>query len=199
MSKYFDAEGNEVEAFTPEELEAQKQAAIAEAQKNNPELTKLQAELADKNKELEGFKNKDLNFSNLKEVKEAAEKRAAELEAKINEVQNGTVNSMKNEIFDQLSNGDKDLKAKIEAEFNTFRGEPKTKEEIIAQAQKALAIVKPPVVPGAFDAFNAANGGRNKVVNNPGQKFEPTPELQNIGSKMGVSKEDWEKFGGQVK
>jgi len=58
--------GEEIEVFTNEELEAQKESAIEDYKTNNPdktdELTKLQEDLQTKEEELSKFKNKDLNF-----------------------------------------------------------------------------------------------------------------------------------------
>lgn len=198
MPTLFDKDGNEVQAFTQDELDAEKKKAAEEAAKNNPELTKLQEDYAAAQKEIEGFKNKDLNFGNLKELKDASEKKAAELEAQINEIKTNSVKTIETEVFDSLANGDADLKAKLEAEYKTFRGEPKTKEEILAQAKKALSIVKPAVVPGAFDAFSSSNGGRNRGQNSNGGTYTPSPEVAAVGSKMGISDEDFKKYGGQV-
>jgi len=193
MPTLYDKDGNEVEAYTKEEFESEKTKILQE----NPEVKTLKQDLETAKKELEGFKDKDLNFANLKQAKEETEKKVSDLENKITEFQTSSVKSLENEVFNQLSNGDADLKAKLEAEYKTFRGEPKTKEEILAQAQKAMFIVKPPVVPGAFDAFSSSNGGRSNAggtVNKDGV-YVPNEAVKTVGGKMGITDDDFKKYG----
>src|SRR3990167_7654492 len=77
MSKTInDTEGNEIEVFTLEELQAQKDSAIEEFKTANPDKTE---ELSKLQKELEGYKDKDLNFANLRKQKEEAEKKVEDI------------------------------------------------------------------------------------------------------------------------
>lgn len=178
-------DGQEIEAFTPEEVNAQKEAAAAEAKKEAEEKAKkLEDELA-------GYKDKDLNFGRMKET---FEQKTKDLESKLQAVQDSTKSNMEAEVFEVLSNGDKDLKAKLEAEYKNFRGEPTTKEEITIQARKALAIIKPPVTPGAFDNFHNVGGGRAPGGNSQ-EKVEFSDTLKKAASNFGITEDDIKKYG----
>lgn len=199
MPQYFDKDGNEVEAFTAEEVTAREKAAAEAAVKDNPQLKTLQEQLDATKKELEGFKDKDLNFANLKQSKEETEKKVKELQEQITAVEQGSVKQMKSDVFDLLSDGDKDVREKLEKEYETFRGDPKTRDEIISQAKKALSIVKPTAVPGAFDAFNIGGGRPPVSGGDKGKEFVPSPELKQVANNLGISDEDFKKYGGQIK
>lgn len=192
-------DGTETTVFTADEVEAQKNAAVEVAVKESPVVKQLQTDLDAMKVERDALANKDMNFANVKDALTKKDTEIAELGKKIEEAKTVQVTEARNEVLDQLSNGDADLKAKIEAEMKTFRDQPTTKAEILALAHKALAIVRPAAVPGAFDNFSAANRGAAGAGQNGGKEFVPSPELASIGNKMGLSDEDWKKYGGGLK
>ena len=73
-----DSTGTDIEVFTADELQQQREAALEEYKTGNPdksdELAKLQDELKTKEEELTKLNGKDLNFSTLRTQKEALEK-----------------------------------------------------------------------------------------------------------------------------
>src|SRR5438105_3456954 len=75
--------GEEKEVFTQEELDAQKNEALEQYKKDNPdksgELTKLQEDLKKSQEDLAKANDKDTNFKNLREAKDALEKKVEDL------------------------------------------------------------------------------------------------------------------------
>ncbi len=148
--------GEEVEVFTQEELQAQKEVAIEEFKKDNPDKS---ADLKVAIEELEKFKGKDFNFGKLREQKEAAEKKVEDIlngvDEKITavkkEVLDGVMKDHYTDTINKLTGGDKDLIAKIELQYKRLGDSAGTKSEI----EKKLN-----------DAFILATGGQSKGINN---------------------------------
>lgn len=183
---YYDADGNEVTAFSQEEVEAQKAEALKTA---NEELENLK-------KEKDALSNKDINFANLKESISKKDEEIKSLSTKIEEVNNGRITEMQNDVLNRVAGDDKDLRESIMKEMDTFRDKPTTKEGMKDLALKALAIVKPAMVSNAMDDFKSAsfgNGFRNIKATT---ETEIKPELKTVASNMNISDEDWKKYGG---
>lgn len=143
--KAMNEEGEEIEAFTADELEAQKQAAIDEFKASNPDKS---AELASAQEELEKLKGKDMNFSNLRAQKEAAEKKVADILAGVDE----KIGAAKNEILEgvtkehyldtikKLAGDDKELLDKIEFHYKRLTDPAGSKEAITKKITDAYLL-----------------------------------------------------------
>lgn len=124
-------DGETIEAFTAEELAAQKEASAEEFRLKNEEFEKLQ-------EELDKLKGKDLNFANLRAQKEEAEKKIANLAAEIDtkigtakkEILDGVTKDYYNEKLEELSSGDPELKKKIDFHYHRINDEAGTKEDV---------------------------------------------------------------------
>lgn len=210
MATFRDADGNEVEAFTPEELEAktaeaveavkaETQAAISDAQ------TKVQALESEVTKLRE---SKD-NAGALREKTEALEKAKGDLETKIQaatsaaedakkqvqQMANDRLTEVKDTAIATLAGGDEELKKKIAFNFEKRTAGPVgTKAEIEARVRDAyiLATGKPAsgVLFGA--AVSSAGGG------SAGGGVEFTPEQQDLAQKLGIKPESLKKYGKQA-
>lgn len=192
-------QGEDVEVFTAEELEAQKTAAIEEFKTANPdkgeELTKLQ-------EELEKLKAKDLNFGNLREQKEAAEKKVADLLAEVDEkigvakkeVLESVLKDHYNETLKGLTGDDAELQKKIELQYNRLTDPASTKEEVARKLRDAWVLATQVEGPGALNSLSVSSANLSRIPMQSSDK-KLTPEEKELGSKFGLSDEDLKKYG----
>jgi len=207
MVELFDKEGNVVEAFSAEELQAQKDAAIEEFKQANPdkssELEILQSQLREKEDELVKLRGKDTNFENLRKQKNAAEKAAEELRREIDEkigavkkeVLDGVMKDHYNETIGVLAGNDEELKKKIEFHYNRLQDSAVTKDEVSKKLRDAWVLATKLDDPGALNSSVISSGGVSKLNIKNTQKF--TPEEKAIGAKFGLSEKDFETYGGK--
>ena len=196
-----DSEGNEVEVFSAEELEAQKQEAIdafkVEYPDKTEELAELQEKLKETEEELTKAKGKDQNFGTLRKAKEDAEKKVEDIlkgvDEKINtvkkEVLEGVMQNHKNKTLEALVGEDAELKKKVELEYGRLSDVASTEEQITKKLKDAfiLATAKEP------DGINANIYGSGNVgrvyINSQSPKF--SAEEKELGSKFGLTDKDF--------
>jgi SMC interacting uncharacterized protein involved in chromosome segregation len=186
---YYDADGNEVEAFSKEEVATQ----IAAKETELETLKREKDELAEK---VNKAGDKDVNFNNLKKALAEKDEDIKNLSTKIEEVNNGRINEIQNDILSQIAGEDKELRESILKEMDTFRDKPTTKEGMQTLALKALAIVKPAVVEGAMDSFRSANMGGSFRNMKSTTDTEIKTEIKPVANNLGISDDDWKKYGG---
>ena len=210
MAKLFDKDGNEVEAFTPEELETKKKEALDAYIKENPskkdEFEKLQADLktaTDKLTELESGGGDDAQKRRLKEEKKAAEdalKTGLEgIRKEMDEFKNNFVTGHKTKVLDKLSKGDPELKKKIEMEYGQYsegKKAPANEIEVTERLTKAFTLAtgnKP--APNFMDgAAGAGARGDHSNGGGKGAKGEETDNSKAMRKAMGITDSDVEKF-----
>lgn len=198
MPTKIEIDGEEKEVFTAEELQLQKDAVIEEYKKSNPdrsaELTKLQDEL-------KGFKDKDMNFSNLRTQKEAAEKKVEDIlkgvDEKISgvkrEVLEGVMLDHKNDILNKLSGGDKELLEKIKLKYDKdlIGINASTKEEVTRKLNDALLLATGNTEGGNSNAFGSGGAGRIKVEANKSPLSEEEKKFaKELAAAGGLKLED---------
>jgi uncharacterized protein YdcH (DUF465 family) len=164
-------------------------------------LTAKEKELADAKVELSKLQAKDANFAIVKD-------KADKLEAELKTIKDGAVEAEKtrvtntrNAIFDRLSGGNKVLREKIEKEYGAFALPETTEAEITERAKKALYVAAPSDAPKAIDAFMASTGGRGTPPAGTAVSTEPppeTPEQAAVRRKMGITDEDYKKYGARA-
>lgn len=194
--KITNEDGDEIEVFTPEELEAQKLAAVDEFRKQNPDVSE---DLKKAQADLEKLKGKDLNFANLRTQKEAAEKKVEEILAgvdeKVNtikkEVLEGVMKDHYNETLRNLSGGDKEAADKIELQYKRLVGTPATKDEIAKMLQDAslLATGGQRSAVGS-SAFSSGGAGRPAVENKQPLSQEEKDFVVKMGASAGMKFEE---------
>lgn len=144
---FYNEDGDEVEGvLTPDE-----------AKELQEKITSFQTDLEAKERELEGLKNKDLNFSKLHkktdaereellaEFNEREKKLATEISylgQRMEEMQEAQTSSYKQELINELVGDDDEFRKKLEAQVSEFNGEPKTREEIYDRYKKAYIILQ---------------------------------------------------------
>lgn len=215
MATFYDEDGNEHEAFTAEEVEAQRQEAITKFKEENPDFADAGAfktQLEDKEKELEQAK-KDLEAEKNKgNNTSAARKVIEEKEAEINKLKEdftGQIESLKttmdqkeiNNLIKKASNGDLELEKKMQEHLKTTLSGMKTEtdEEKAAAVSAAYKLSSGSGDPGIFDSGAAGSGGMGGTGGGDGtDPNKPNQALVEFGQKyFGISQEDWKKYGGK--
>lgn len=122
MSMKIEHEGKEIEVFTPEEVEAQKQEALKSVQE---ELDKTKRVISEKNENFKRYKDmteqeKEMYSAGELEARrlaEAAEARAQALEEQYNKDKKAVFDKAKEGRIARYAGGDEALKKEIEANF----------------------------------------------------------------------------------
>lgn len=174
MPKKVTIDGVETEVFTKEELDAAKGGAEA-TQKAAIEAAQKEAKEA--KEALLALQDKDLNFKNLRELKEAAEKKAEEATKKLQDAAAGVKSEvlgamLKGEyetMLEKLAGKDQDLRKKIETQYARLADKTETKADVERKLQDAFALAsagaKPPVLHSGV--ISSVSGMRPKVMQDP--------------------------------
>jgi len=191
--KVLNEQGEEIEVYTAEELQAQRQAAVEEykiANPGDPDIEKLQNEIKGKTEELDKLKNKDFNFSQLRKAKEGLEVQIAELNKNIDEkignvkkeVTEGVMKDYYTEKLNILSGNDKELAAKIEFHYKRLADPMTTKEEVNKKLEDAFLLAtgegQSRISPNVY-----SSGGVSKLGIEKGQPL--TDEEKEFAKKLG--------------
>lgn len=198
-------DGSEIQTYTEEELEAQKQEAIEQYKLENPdktdELTALQDELREKEEELAKSKDKDQNFAGLRKAKEEAEKKLTDftkdIDTKISnvkkEVMEGVLKDTYNDNLKALAGEDAELSKKIEYHYKRLGDTASTKDEISNKMRDAYLLA---TKPEGYDALNSSvlsTGGVGRLNIQPkGQKLSAEEKV--LAGKFGISDADLKKY-----
>lgn len=179
-------DGKEIEVFTA----AEQQAAV---QAKETEIGTLKGEL-------EGFKGKDQNFSALKTKLEGLEGELKTYKETTTAAEAKRILDTKETIIKRLSGGNIVLEEKIKKEYDGFAGIASTEGEILERAKKSLYVAAPAEAPGAIDVFQTMTGGRGAPIIKtvPGEVPVETPEQAEVRRKMGISDEDYKKYGARA-
>ena len=200
-----DSDGNDIEVFSAEELDAQKQEAIEAFKAENPDKTAELAELQEKlriaDEELAKKDDGDRNFANLRKGKEDAEKKLSEftksIDDKINtvkrEVLEGVNKDHYNEKLKAFAGGDDEVEKRVKFEYeNTLKGVvPSTKEEITAKLQKAYVLATTKESDGVNMNVYGSGGVGRVNINSQSPKF--SAEEKELGAKFGLEAKDFGK------
>ncbi len=214
--------GEDVEVFTADEVSAKtkeiedkkneeingvtKKITEEYESKMNP-LNDALKKMQDEKTELENKINKGGQgggqVDNFKVLKDALDKKTEEINSMkgtMDEIKNGQANDKKNAIIDKFAKNDTEMKKKInlflEKELKSMP--ESTDEERILKVQTALKLASDNRSP---DIINAAIGGAGGPgIDNGGGNNTPefTAAEKNLGSKMGISEEDYKKYGSKI-
>ena len=198
-----DENGKETEVFTAEELEAQKQEAISKYKEENPdlsfEMSQLQDELKAKEEELKGLKDKDLNFSAMRNKVAGKEKEIEDLKKsiddKVNAVKREVLDTVMkdhyNSVIDELCGGDKELKEKVELQYKRLGDVAGTKVEIAKKLSDAFVLASGNI--NSFDRSAFSTGGVGNIkphIKKAGEKL--SEDQKELGKRLGLSDKDLE-------
>jgi seryl-tRNA synthetase len=163
MSTLYDAEGNPIEAYLPEEVETlvtkEREGAVEEANKLREEEVQtlvtekeaLEAEKVKLEERISGLDSKDQSFKILRGALDKKEDKIAELEEKIGEmgeevnnkiaeISGKMLEDVRNDLFEAITGNNKEIKEKVAYYYDKFEGEPKTKEEMKERMENAYIL-----------------------------------------------------------
>ena len=209
-----DADGNDIEVFTADELAEKeivaKEAAVEEFKKENPdksdEITELQGKLDKVNEDLDKAGEKDQNFDNLRKQKDDAEtklKAATEgIDEKIGtakeeikkEVLEGVMQDHYADTLKSLAGDDEELKKKIEFNYNRLQDPGVTKPEVTKKLTDAYHLSTITETEDALTTSVISSGGVSRVKTTPDDKSFSGEEKE-LGQKFGISEDDIKKYG----
>ena len=195
MAKYYDADGNEIEAFTAEEL------------KTHPEFVKLQQDVADAQKKLDESGNASKKKKKrLKEERDNAVKTFEEYktstENRFNQLEERLISGTKSKVMANFSKGNKEVAEKLDVKFQSLMktGEYKSDEEGITRAMAdAYTLINgsapsPSIMNNITGAGDRGNGGGESK-----QTTELTENGKSMAKVFGITEDDIKKYGGQIK
>jgi chromosome segregation ATPase len=188
MSKLYNEDGEEIEAFTKEEFDSEVKKATEEKESKVSELEKT---IADLNEKIKGVDNKEANFKALREAKEKAEGQLSgikeEFTKQINDLRVELNTSKLKEKISTISGGNEDVAKKIEQFYSSFQAPKDGEEDNRLDNAIKLAGVS---VKSSSDAVRSGAGAPAGV----GSKEEISPEVKGLGlEKFGLKEEDFKK------
>ncbi len=208
MGKLFDEQGNEVEAFTQEELEAKQQEAVDKYASENPskndELETAKSELEEANKKLKEYGEAnggdDDQKKRLKEKAKTAEEKLDDVTTKftqeLKDLKEGILSGHKTKILERLSGGDKEIEEKIKFEAEKYSGDPANEIELEQRLTNAATIVNLATpIPNFTDNLSGAGNRGDKQaheINKP--ENDNSKAMRNV---LGITDEDVQKYGSQ--
>jgi G3E family GTPase len=219
MPKYKDEEGNEVEAFTPEEVEAkinEIKTSVAEEVKSEYEeklnekeesMSKFEEERASLEQRIEELSKVDdgdrsKNFKVLKDALNKKDNQIEELRKEMGEVANLRVNDFKERIIDKYAAGDEELKKKIMFNFDSTLSsvQAKSEKDIENKIKSAVKLSVDEFSPSVLDQAlsGSFNSGSKNIIESSGN-VEFSEGEKKIGAKLGISDEDYKKYGPRLK
>jgi len=207
MAKFYDENGNEVEGFTKEELEAKQKEVIDEYAKKNPDKSK---ELEEANTKLEEASNKlkeyeeagggnDAQKKRLIQQKKDAENSLENLNAdftkQINEMKEGFVSGAKMKMIEKMSKGDPELKKKIEFEYDQYnegKTAPANEVEVQHRLEKAFLLatgkqVTPNFMDGVTSGSSRGEGQHGAGRESAGEESDNAKAMRKA---FGISDKD---------
>lgn len=208
MAKFLDKDGKEIEAFTAEELEAEKKKALDEYLKEHPDQSadmqtaKTALEEAQRKlKDLEGAGN-DEQKKRLIAERDAAEAKLKETtDTLVKEVQNikdSFFGGAKEKTLKKLAGDDVELRKKIELEYDSFKGEPKNEVEITERLTKAYTIAKG-AAPSPSILDGAGHAGNRGVDQTHGTNQPESENAKAMRKVLGIPDEAAQKYAGDKK
>ena len=173
-------DGEQVEVFTADDLAAQKQQALDEYMIEHPdkgdEIAALQADLKAKEDALAKMDEKDQNFSLArKQAQDKVEDILKGVDEKIDaakkEVLEGVMQDHYAETLKTLSDGDDELKKKIEYHYKRLTDTASTKEEVTVKLRDAYLLATKPAETDALNTSVLSSGGVSRIKVGSEKKF----------------------------
>lgn len=193
--------GETITVFSQEELDQKIQATQKEFEgqiaTNKVELEEAVAEKVRLEAELTKNSGDNPNYATLKaalDKKDTEIKELRDLNTKVSDLRSKDIES---ETLNQFSRGNEELNKKIRHHYeNTLKSvKAESKEEIIKKMGDAVKLATDnPVLPDLIGNANygAASGG---YVPPGSGAVEIKPTEKALGSKLGITEDDWKKYG----
>ena len=196
MAKFYTAEGEEVEAFTAEEV------------KSHPEFVKLQESLTAAEQKVKDAEKPGMNPDQKQRLKQQAEEAEKALESfktemskKFEALSTNFVSGIKDKAIAKLSKGDKEVAEKIQLKYQSLikTGEYVEDEAGItrAMADAATLVQGSRPAPSFMDNMSSAAGAG--APGTPGGNAVISESAKGLGKALGISDEDYKKYGDKIK
>lgn len=205
------SDGTEIEVFTEADVAARvteaKGATAKEFETKIAESkTAIETALADKKKLEEqiaanGGGNQSENFKTLKAALDKKDEDIAKLRTDMMGIEEKRLTTARDQIVGKIAGTNKDLKDKILHHYSeTLKSMPATNEEEMGKKVEAAAKLSldknasPDIIAAAIQGA----GGPGLPIN-AGGSVEFTPMEKGLGNKLGISEEDFKKYGPRLK
>ncbi len=180
-----DAQGNEItEPIAPEKAEEMINASVEQVKKEyEKEKRELQKKIDENTNE------------GLRKKTEKTEKEKEGLEKQMNDMRNNFVRNARENAIAALGISDEKAKEKLAAAYERLKPSDETDTAAVASAMRdAWKLSSDIPSAGALNRFSGGHGGASPSgASDLDETF--TPEVRDLGRKMGVTDEDIKKFG----
>ena len=191
--------GEDIEAMTPEEAEAETQKKIIEERAKwdatNPdkaEVIKLQDELASEKAERAKLENKDTNFSNLRKSKEESDTKIASLEKSISDMKANSEQTIVNDAISLFVGNDEEMKKKVQFHFDRIVDKPTDKSGLQKKVKDAWNLAVGENRPSPLDSLSSS-GGPLPMTAFPSERVKLSESAKSVATKFGITDEDIKK------
>ena len=202
----FNLAGDKIgEVLTPEEMEEQKRQEVEKARASweSQSVEERDEKISTLESELEKLKEKEINFSNLRDKTRTQEEeqnknktKIDELESKLeqskSELKDFVVGDYRNNLIDEVAMGDAEVKKAIEENFKRIAGPEDTKEQVLNKVKEAAGMtaaqagmIGQDIVDSTSILFSGGSSGKS-VAN--GSVGEMSPEVKDMArSRFGIT------------
>jgi len=207
MATYKNENGDEVEALSPEEVEAKLAEKKAEyetkmAQKDS-EVAAINAAKVELEEKLSKADPQSANFKALKAALDAKDAKINELSESVKKDKEERVGNFTSNLIKSLAKGNEDLEKKIKLNYETtlagVKGE--SEEDIKKKVESAVKLSIDITTPNPMDIAMQGAGGRGMRQAGGGVAtggVEFTAREIALGTKLGISEEDYKKYSTRV-
>ena len=215
MTTLYNEDGEEVEAFTADEVKTKNKEAVdlaieklagtrdEEFKDLEEKLTQAEKDKADLQEKLEKGGDKEINFKNLREKEALKDKQIEELKSQIETFGKDTtkqIEDLKQNIGQQTIDkqildacgGDKDLAAKARITYGKFAGTPQTPEEVNQRIQDSLTLLTGK--PQKMLDHNVFGGGSGSGITHKVQG-KISDDAVSVAKSLGLSDQEMKKAG----
>lgn len=209
-------DGKEIEVMTPEEVEAKLNEAKNTFEEEKKQInadwqakidtkeTDLTKAVADKKAIEEEIAKGGQQAANFKILKDALDKKDADiagLKKSIDDSNAARVNDFKTSLVGRISKGDKELEKKVLFHFDeTLKSmKAESQDEITKKMESAYKLSVDSKGPSIFDQVIPGSTGRGYDVFNNTSTTSFTPQEKSLGAKLGITEEDYKKYGPKLK
>ena len=110
-------------------------------------------------------------------------------------IKESATGNVKTKALDKLAGEDKELRDKIELEFDNYKSDDVSEKGIVDRMSKAFTLATGDAPkPNFMDNITGAGSEKGSSESSSDQKEKPTENEKEIGKKLGVSEKDSEKF-----
>jgi len=206
MTKFKDEDGNEVEAFTQEELDAKvKEAtdtATGDKEKIEAEKATLQKTIDENKEKIIGLESKGQSVDDLRRINEGLEtqlKGKDEEHAKKVEELQSKIPDPRAEKLKAAAKGDEALEGKLKARMDEYKDKPADDEAYDKRLNEVAFLESQESVPEALgtEAISSAGGDGTIVKDSTGATA--SPELIKMAKNFGMTPEEYTKYEAKAK